>query len=127
MLRHLGRKEQTAPVVRRNDLDYDSILVNPMAAQHRTHVASLLGISEKQLKLPPELSDPPIHDPGKQQGKEPAGNGPGPKRMDRYAVILVSDGGNPAASAEVTLFLRSRRHHYSGTVLVYLVIHDASR
>jgi hypothetical protein len=126
MLRRLGREEG---LVRRNDLDHDSVLVNPMSAQDNTDLAHLLGIPEDRLRLPKlvPLSEPPIHVPGKPKGKETADNGQAAKQPPRLAVVLPDEAGNPAASAALRRFLASRRHHYASTLQVYLVVHDASR
>ncbi len=124
MLRRLGREEKA--VVRRNDLDHDSVLVNPLSAQDRKDLANLLGIAEAKLHLPRvpaiPLSEPPIHVPGKQQGKEPSATGKAPKAPARFAVVLPDEGGS---SPVLQRFLASRRHHYTGTLQLYLVIHDA--
>jgi hypothetical protein len=119
------------PAAAHGSLDQDSMLINLMSEHDRTHLARLLGIPVGQLQLPKApaipLHEPPIFVPEKHSGKEPANaTPPQPKGPDRLAVVLAYDGNNSAPSAEVRRFLAARRHHYTGTLQVYLVVHDAS-
>ncbi len=128
ILAQLGRPGKNAPPAQR------TVLLNPMTATDRGHLAKLLGVQVADLqpakKLAPGQDLPVLRDPivvpeGKQGPKGKAGT-PAPREPERFAVLLPYSGtGHGGASAEVRRFLSRRRPPAPGTLQVYFVVHEA--
>jgi hypothetical protein len=100
-----------------------SVLLNPMQSEHRTHLATLLGVDATKLQPPPKglTLQFGIHDPDK-KGKATKGR-PEPKQPQRFALVMALDRAAHPQTQQIQQFLKSRREMQPGTLQVYLVVH----
>jgi hypothetical protein len=122
ILQQVGRTDKGAPAAD------DSMLLNPLSDEDRTHLARLLGVPADRLQPPNlpmiPLHDPPILAPKGQQGKDGKNTRPASKEPGGSAVVLAFDGAaNPGA---IRQFLNRRRPHRPGAVQVYFVLRETS-
>ena len=122
ILRQLGQKDGTR--------EFDTVLVDALTDGDRHDVAKLLGVNVKQLQPSPRGTDLPtfIEAPPKPKGKNSGAENP-PRQPERFALVLpMANGSNPASSAAIQDFLRSRMNNplRPGTLQVVVVLHPTA-
>jgi hypothetical protein len=122
ILRQLGQKD--------GNKEFDTVLVDALTDGDRHDVAKLLGVNVKQLQPSPRGTDLPtfIEAPPKPKGKNSGAENP-PRQPERFALVLpMANGSNPASSAAIQDFLRSRMNNplRPGTLQVVVVLHPTA-
>jgi hypothetical protein len=125
ILQQVGRADKGGPAAGH---ETDSLLLNPLSDEDRTHLAKLLGVPADRLQpssLPPiPLLDPPIRAPEGPQGKGGKDVRPAPKEPGGHAVVVAFDGADNQVA--IRNFLNSRPPHRPGAVQVYFVLRETS-
>jgi hypothetical protein len=105
----------------------DSVLLNPLTAEHRQQVAGLMKVEASKLQPTPfidiKIIPKNLTDGGKKVKKGDTNPVVTPA-PDRFAVVLATTPGSGGLSNEVRQFLNSRHGNRPGTLQVVVVLHQ---